>query len=411
MGKTENFAATPSKGFKVLQQVCAEKRLHDVEVVVIGAGPAGSVTAGAIADRGHSVALIERDSFAGETNVCGGTTPLAVARAFDVPGQVIERELSDVNCYFPNETFSFRVGFASFQRRVFDRFLAERAASKGAQLLTRTVATDVTAGEDGAKVTLKDRRTGEPREVSSHLVVFADGPDTLAAKKFPGVGFQRRPSRTMHGLLYELEWAQNPLDSLDFYFDMKMVPWGYGWVFPKRDLLNAGICGIIAASRSGKTVMRERLDAFVKGQAVHSGQISDRKVSMIQAAIIPVEQAAKIHARRALLVGDAAGMVEPFSAGGNEFAMRAGLIAAKAASDILREGDYGERSLSRYEEAWKRSHDSKTLRAMQRLLWLGWAYRKVDRGAPLKVYSYVFHKVAEEARKYEKFMTGQAAAA
>ena len=375
--------------------------MHDVDVVVIGAGPAGSVTAGAIAERGHSVALIERDSVPGETNVCGGTTPMSVAQAFEIPGQVIERRLTGVNCYFPEDSFSFSIGFASFQRCVFDRYLAERAVSKGAKLSASTVATGVSAGDEGARVALRDRKTGEAREVSAQLVVFADGPDTLAARVFPGVGFQRRPARTMHGLLYELEWPDNPLDSLDFYFDMKIVPWGYGWVFPKRDIINAGICGIMAASRSENTGMRQRLDYFMKEKAPRSAEVAGRKVSRIQAAIIPVEPAARIHARRSLLVGDAAGMVEPFSAGGNEFAMRAGLLAAQTASDALREEDFSDRSLSRYRTAWKRSRDSKTLTMMQRLLWLGWAYRKLDKRSAIRFYSYVFHKVAEEARKYE----------
>ena len=398
------MSADPDKGFNVLQgfRERKEKGLRDVDVVVIGAGPAGSVTAGAIAEKGHSVALIERDSFPGETNVCGGTTPLGVAQAFDIPGQVIERKLGDVNCYFPENSFSFRVDFASFQRCVFDRYLAERAVSKGAELSANTIATGVSTSGSGAKVTLKSKKTGETRDVASQLVVFADGPDTLAAKVFPGVGFQRRPARTMHGLLYELEWPDNPMDSLDFYFDMKIVPWGYGWVFPKKDIINAGICGIMAASRTENTGMRHRLDYFMKEKATLSADVAGRKISRIQAAIIPVEPAARIYARRALLVGDAAGMVEPFSAGGNEFAMRAGLMAAKAASDALREGDYSDRSLSRYQSAWKRSHDSKTLTTMQRLLWLGWVYRKLDRKSAVKVYSYVFHKVAEEARKYEK---------
>lgn len=373
--------------------------MTDVDVAVIGAGPAGSVTAGAIAERGFSVALIERDSFPGESNVCGGTTSMAVADSFEVPALVIERTISKFNCYFPGESFSFDVPFASFQRRVFDRFLAERAVSKGAQLLTRTVVTDVEAGDGGVLVKAAGRLGAEPRQLSAQLVVFADGPDTMAARVFPGVGFRRRPSRTMQGLLYEFEWPANPLDSLDFFFGSELVPWGYGWVFPKRDLVNVGVCGIIAAGSSGRG-MRGSLDYFVREHPVSSNLTRGRKVSRIQAAIIPVEQAPRIYARRSLLVGDAAGMVEPFSAGGNEYAMRAGLLAAKTAADALREGDFGEGSLSRYQDAWRRSGDGKTLRMMQRLLWLGWVYRRIDSKASVKFYSYVFHKVAEETRKH-----------
>src|SRR5712664_76281 len=240
--------------------------MQDVSVVVIGAGPAGSTTAADIASRGYDVTLIERDSYPGETNVCGAVTPKSNTDEFEVPSSVIERTISKWVCYFPKETLTFDVPFSSYRRCKFDRYLGERAVSKGAHLLTRTVAKDVTFSEDGAVVRLLDKRENREYEMKTKLVVFADGPDTLAAKKFKGVGFQRRPQRTLHGLVYEYDWKDNPLDTFDVYFDMGIAPWGYGWIFPKKDILNVGIGGLLSTvqTKKGGASMRARLDYFVE---------------------------------------------------------------------------------------------------------------------------------------------------
>ena len=364
--------------------------------LVFGAGPAGSGAAAEISALGHDVALIERDSYAGETNVCGAVTPKSNSDAFEVPGQVIERTLSRWTCYFPEETFTFDVPFSSFQRCKFDRWLSERAVSKGAQLFTNTVATDVSVEEEGATVRLRNRKENREFEMKTKIVVFADGPDTLAAKKFPGVGFQRRPQRTMHGLVYEYEDVDNTLDSFDLYFDRKIASWGYGWLFPKKDILNVGMGGLLAtAQKDGGGSNRGRLDYMVKNHPVCSRKVQGKKIERIQAAIIPVEQAHKIFGRRMLLVGDAAGMVEPFSAGGNEYAMRGGQMAGRKAAEALDKGRFDEPFLSSYASEWARSADGKTLASMQRYFSLGYMYYKINKNAGLKFYSYFFHKVAD----------------
>ena len=354
------------------------------------------MTAAEIARRGHDVTLIERDSYAGETNVCGAVTPKSNTDAFEIPGSVIERTLSRWTCYFPEETFTFDVPFSSFQRCVFDRWLSERAASSGARLVTSTVATDVSIGEECATVRLRDKKEKRDYEMKADIVVFADGPDTLAAKKFKGIGFQRRPQRTMHGLLYEYEDRANSLDSFDLYFDRRIASWGYGWLFPKKDLLNVGVGGLLSTARDrGGQSGRSRLDYMVQNYEVCSEKVKGKKILRVQAAIIPVEQAKKISGRRMLLVGDAAGMVEPFSAGGNEYAMRGALIAGKVVAEALDKKRFDDRFLSRFPQEWRRSGDGKTLASMQRLFSLGWAYYKLNKNAGMKFYSYFFHKVAD----------------
>lgn len=353
-----------------------------------------------IASRGYRVTLIEEDSYAGKSAVCGGVTPKESADAFEIPAQVIERTISKWVCYFPKETFSFDIPFVSFQRCIFDRFLSDRASSHGAQLLTNTKALDVSINDEGAFIKLRDTLNQRDYEIKSQIVIFADGAASIGTRKFKGVGFRRRPERTFHGLLYELEWKNNPLDTFDFYFDDKIAPWGYGWVFPKGDLINAGICGLMSMYHSdGGAKMRQRLDYFVREHKGPSQQLAGRKIASVQAAIIPVEPGRKIYGNRMMFVGDAAGMVEPFSAGGMEYAMRAAKMAGQTAVAALKEKDCREASLSRYQTAWKKSKDAKTLGDMQNLMKLGLIYRRFDKKASIKVYSYLFHKVAQQVSK------------
>jgi geranylgeranyl reductase family protein len=371
--------------------------LIEADAIVIGAGPAGSTAADEIAKKGYNVALIEVDSYPGEESVCGAVAPRSVTDEFEIPGSVIERTISKFMCYFPSETFSFNLPFSCFQRCNFDRFLGERAASHGARLITNTLATDVSLLEDSVSVTLHSKKENSDYQMRAQIVVFADGAATLGARKFKGVGYQRRPERTIHGLLYELEWPNTPLDTLDLYFDDGIAPWGYGWIFPKKDLINVGIGSLFAVAGASKGPgMKERLDYFVKEHGDVPRKLAGRKVIRLQAAIIPAEPAPKIYSKRMVFVGDAAGMVEPFSGGGNEYAMRAARLAGKVVNESLKKKKFDEKFLSRYQDAWEKSNDGKMLRYMQQWFSSGLLKFQTDKNAAIKTYLDFFHAVATQ---------------
>lgn len=369
----------------------------DVEAIVIGAGPAGSTVADEIAKKGHDVALIEMDKYAGEESVCGAVAPQSVTDEFGVPNSVVERTISKFVCYFPTETFTFELPFACFQRCNFDRFLADRAAKHGARMITSTLATDVSVQEDGVTVKLHSKLENIDYNLRAQMVIFADGAASLGARKFKGLGFQRRPERTIHGLLYELEWPDNPLDSLDLYFDDSIAPWGYGWIFPKKDLINVGIGSLFSTGGGEKGLaLKSRLDYFVKQHSDVPRKLSGRKIIRLQAAIIPAEPAPKIYAKRMLFVGDAAGMVEPFSGGGNEYAMRAAIVAGKVVHESLKKKKYDEKFYKKYQDEWLKSKDGKMLGFMQQWFTSGLQKFQTDKSAAVKTYLDFFHAVAAQ---------------
>ena len=167
------------------------------EIVVIGAGPAGSVAARSVALTGLCPMLIEKDSFPGEGNACGGMASYSFRRRLRLDEDVVEQEIRRTILRIDGTRIEFSGGrptYISFQRDVFDTFLANRAVQAGAELFTSTRV----LGVDPASrcIALKDKLTGREREVFAKIIIFADGPRTLARDVF-GIG--HRPTGRYSG--------------------------------------------------------------------------------------------------------------------------------------------------------------------------------------------------------------------
>jgi digeranylgeranylglycerophospholipid reductase len=335
-------------------------------LVVIGAGPGGSSAAKTAAETGQDVLLIEKDRYAGERTVCGGglEPPFAQRLAGRFPSGVVDKYMTDWLIYpplrhnLPDRTYyASNVLGMSFQRCIFDRFLAEDAARSGADLRVQTVATDVKQNAEGVTVRLRDRQASREYEVRSRLVIFADGPKTLA-QKF-GLGFPRtRPDVTAHAAIYELEWKNNPLNCFEFFLD-RQIPWGYGWVFPKKDVLNVGV-GCLMSRMT--TNIKAYLDYFVEESPFASRNLRSLKKVRFAADIIPVAHASHIVGDNMMVVGDAAGMVDPIWGGGIGHAISGGTIAGEVASRALDENRVDSTFLKQFERKWKRTSEYRDLR-------------------------------------------------
>ena len=329
-------------------------------LVVIGAGPAGASAAKVAAESGQDVLLIEKDRYAGEKTVCGGglEPPYAERFAGRFPPGVVDKCMTDWVIYLPDGTYhaSNQPGM-SFQRCIFDRFLAEDAARTGADLRVQTIATDVKRSAEGVIVRLRDRAASKDYEVRSRLVIFADGPHTLAQKY--GLGFPRsRPDFTAHAAIYELEWKKNPLNCFEFFID-KQIPWGYAWVFPKNDVLNVGVGGLMSQMKNN---IKDYLDYFVEKSTLVSRNLRNLKKVRFAADIIPVAHARDIVGDNMMVVGDAGGMVEPVWGAGIGRAMEGGAIAGVVASRALNESQFDSTFLKQFERMWKRTEGYKDIR-------------------------------------------------
>lgn len=366
--------------------------MRDADVIIVGAGPAGSITATELARRGYRPILIEKDEYAGKTNVCGGSMTAEFARAIEIRNDVVEGEIDEWICYFPDKKYVIGRKSVSVRREVFDRWLSERAEDEGCELRRSTLVYGVERRPDGIVAHLRDRVSRQTYQLRAKLAVFADGPNTLA-NRF-GIGFKCQPDNTAQGGIFELEKASNGFDRFKFFFDTKISRWGYGWIFPKKGHLNVG-AGVLMSTMRGEEKtrnIRARLDYLSNEHPVASKDLSGRRLLRFASAPLPLAIAGHLSGNRIVVVGDAAGMVDPVWGGGIEYAGRAAIVAARVVSQALENKRYDACFLSGFEAAWKKTKDYQTLRKLQWLSRFFFSYSTLDKAAYLKMVAWLLER-------------------
>jgi len=317
------------------------------DVTVIGAGPAGSATAGVIAEHGFDVILVEKDEFPGMTNVCGGATLRSIIKENGLSPDIIEKDIQSERHCFPWGEDVIRNDLITVFRNVFDKCLAQKAVEKGARLLTNTQIKDVSIINDGVQL------FSGKNIIDSKLVVFADGPNTLAYRKF-GIGFKPELDKTFVSLTCEIKWENNPLNHCEFHYGNNIVPWGYGWVFPKRNTVNVGV-GCIYSKLNSNLIYS--MNYMLNNYPLKGKKFKDMEILQRSSALIPFGPAKRIYGERMLVAGDAAGMVDPVTGGGIMHAINGGKLAGKICAMSLENEDFSTRFLSQYQEMWHKTVD------------------------------------------------------
>ncbi len=305
------------------------------DVLVVGAGPSGSVTARELASRGYDVLVIEKETMPRYKPCGGGVTAKAAALAGIDMERVAERHVGHAIIIVAGQRLSIAgdgIG-CMVMRPALDAALADSATAAGARLIEGERLCRLDASNGAVSV-----RTSRD-EYRARVVVAADGVESIAARQ---LGIEHGV-RTGIGLEAELEPVPPPMDDPSAVFDFDAIPSGYGYVFPKKQHVSAGIF----TTRPPLAGMRERLDAFCAAR----GLTSARRLSVVGHRI-PLGAFAqrRWHADRGLAVGDAAGLADAFWGEGIYYALKSGAIAANAIDWALRRnastpplGAYSER--------------------------------------------------------------------
>jgi geranylgeranyl reductase family protein len=290
--------------------------VHRYDAIVVGAGPAGSATATHLARGGASVLLLDKARFPRD-KPCGGGLTLRAVRACPVdPRPVVEHEVDRMEFRLKyGARFSRRGHKGAFvwmtQRRRLDHFLAEQAAAAGAELRDGAKVTSV---EEGA-VTVDGERT------EAAVVVGADGANGLSARSL-GLG-----GEIVHGVALE---GNAPFEERYrglAVIELCTLAGGYGWIFPKGDHVNFGVGGWESEGPS----LRRHLDRLCREHGVDASTLTD-----VRGHRLPLRRAGSVPARgRALLVGDAAGLVDPLTGDGMYEAFVSARLAGEAVLDVL----------------------------------------------------------------------------
>ncbi len=358
--------------------------MDNFDAVVIGAGPAGSITARQIAEEGYSVCLIEKDSSPGQSNVCACGFPKSIAKDIGLGPEIIEKTITGTDLYFPwgvdSRSISEKDQQVTSYRSVFDKAIAEKAVASGAELRTTTLASEVVRKNNRVQTQLENLISKEKSVIESDLIIFADGPNSLA-RKF-NIGFLPKKNNTAVSIMCEVEWAGNPSNNYEFFFDPRISEWGYGWIFPKKKAANVGLVCLYSESDD----LIKNLNYLMNEHPVTKEKLIGRKIDFLISSIIPAEPACRIFADSMLVVGDAAGMVDPITAGGIAHSIQGGKIAGNIAVKALEVKNFSQNFLSDYQKEWEKTGNFRLLKQLFIYSRMFQSLSKIDKNAYSKLF-------------------------
>ncbi|ADI73190.1 geranylgeranyl reductase [Methanohalobium evestigatum Z-7303] len=328
---------------------------NQYDVIVVGAGPGGSIAAKTAAKNGLDVLLIEKRQEIGDPVRCAeGIGKEGLKHHIEPDPKWICADVKGSRIYSPNETVvemseelsGGEVGYV-LERKIFDRELVNQAASYGVDVMVKTRATGLIS-ENGYVRGIKAIYLGEEYNFYSNIVIGADGVESKIGR-WGGIDTSLKPSDIEVCAQYLIGNIDTDLNFCHFYLGNEIAPSGYIWVFPKGEkLANVGI-GILG-SRSGKYRAIDLLSDFVK-QKFPEGKILELDVGGVPVSGT-IDQTI---ADGLMLVGDAARQSDPITGGGLVNAMDAGEIAGNVAYEAISANDVSTKMLQRYESRWRKT--------------------------------------------------------
>jgi digeranylgeranylglycerophospholipid reductase len=334
------------------------------DVLVIGAGPAGSMTAKWAAKHGARVVMIEKRQEIGSPVRCGeGMSKEWLTEVGIRPGKWINVEVEGARIFSPSEkVFEINekhagneVGYV-VERDGFDKQLAIDAANAGAEVVLKTAAVGILK-EGGRVVGAKVKQFGDTYEIRAPITVGADGFESQVGR-WAGLptNLQLRDMDTC--LQYRMTNVDCDVRYCDFYLG-KVAPGGYVWVFPKDEgLANVGI-GVQVSQIKTMAEARSYLDAWI---AKHPGYAKGKTIDIVGGGVsisAPIKQTV---ADGFMLVGDAARMIDPLTGGGIANGCIAGKICGEVAAAAVAARDPSSAFLQAYEKGWRKRLEEKLYR-------------------------------------------------
>ena len=304
------------------------------DIIVIGAGPAGSNAARAAAQKGVRVLLIDQRQRIGVPVQCAEFVPRWISRCADFSSACILQSVETMMTHLPDGTSQEMKspGFV-LDRSLFDKELVTSAILSGARISIETRA--VGRSSEGVIV----QHGTEQRLIRSNAIIGADGVHSSAAH------WMGQPSlKSVVGLQCEIVMSK-PQTHVDIFFH-RDYEGGYAWFFPKGRTANVGL----GAVPSKASYLSGLLNDFLK-HLKETNKISRIEILSMTGGSIPCEPRQQTLFENTLLVGDAAGHAHPISGAGILTAVMGGEIAGRVAAEatVRKDPEY----LRNYEIEWQ----------------------------------------------------------
>ncbi|MCB0742623.1 MAG: NAD(P)/FAD-dependent oxidoreductase [Ignavibacteriae bacterium] len=304
----------------------------EYDVIIVGAGPAGSMAARYSAVQGISVLMLEKDRDVGYPVRCGEAISKGGIEEFIT---IDQRWIST-----PINKFSFispggievvipleEQGYI-LERKIFDYALAESAAKEGAEIQTRAYVYDLII-ENGKVSGVKVEIAGEKKEIKSKIVIGADGVESRVGR-WAGLKTYTDFRDMESGTQVTASNINVDQNTCYFYFGKDVAPQGYLWVFPKGNNLaniGLGVSGIIGKKKSALSYLNDFMDSKFPNAPV---------LTRVAGGIPCTITLEKIVSDGLMLVGDAARQINPLSGGGIASGMIGGSIAGRVAGEAVK---------------------------------------------------------------------------
>ncbi|TFG10627.1 NAD(P)/FAD-dependent oxidoreductase [Candidatus Thorarchaeota archaeon] len=341
--------------------MCEEAELNPLkyDVIVVGAGPAGLLSAGTIARKGYDVAVFEEHASIGRPVHCAGLLSSSglAGLGLNPPEHVVQNQVEGARIYSPAcDNIEIRRGRREaivVDRGAFDRWLAESAESEGARIMTDSKIESVSITETRVEVHLQ--RSHSPTR--GEVLVNAEGSRCQISQD---IGLPAVP-RSSKLAAYQYEMSNVDIDEkqVEMFYGRHLAPGFFAWIIPLGN--NRARVGLASRNQT-----MTRLKRGMKHHPVLSRRLQNASVDRGLGGVVlvgrPIE---RTYDTRAVVVGDAAGHVKATTGGGVILGGQAAELAGETVVDALEREDLSADSLAQYETRWRRELGSEFL-----MMWL-----------------------------------------
>jgi len=319
------------------------------DVVVVGGRVGGSTSSLFASKGGLDVLMIEKRQEIGTPVQCAEATSYKTFKTLELKPskKYLRADIKGADVHAPNgkhirvegNNFGFLQG-CILERKIFDKELAIEAAKAGTDIMVKTNVKDLII-KDGSVCGVVAKQFGKRFDIKADIVIAADGIESAIATR-AGLKNANQVENIASCAQYEMVGIDTDPNYMQVHFGRDVAPGGYLWIFPKGD----GVANVGLGIRNSKETAYYYLNKFIEKLDATPVELNIGGVPLSG----PIE---KTFDSGLMVVGDAAGQVDPVNGEGIEKTVRCARIAGEIAVEAVEIGDPSSKYLKKYEDQWR----------------------------------------------------------